>query len=60
LLDSDDPSVLYDENCLRVYRLDLFGETTFPYHANNLLRAGGNQTMALFIQVSEKKLDLCH
>lgn len=49
-LDSDDPSVTYDENCLRVYRLDLFGKTTFPYHANQLLRAGGNQTMALFIQ----------
>jgi hypothetical protein len=50
LLDSDDPSVTYDENCLRVYRLDLFGRTTFPYHANQLLRAGGNQTMTLFIQ----------
>lgn len=50
LLDSDDPSVTYDENCLRVYRLDLYGNITFPYHANQLLRAGGNQTMALFIQ----------
>jgi hypothetical protein len=49
-LDSDDPSVTYDENCLRVFRLDLAGNTTFPYHANHLLRAGGNQTMALFIQ----------
>lgn len=48
--DMDDPSVVYDENCLRVYRLDLFGKTTFPYHANQLLRAGGNQSMALFIQ----------
>ena len=50
LQDSDDPSVTYDDNCLRVYRLDLFNTTTFPYHANQLLRAGGNQTMALFIQ----------
>lgn len=50
LLDSDDPSVTYDPKCLRVYRLDLFGKTTFPYHANQLLRAGGNQTMALVIQ----------
>jgi hypothetical protein len=50
LLDADESSVTYDENCLRVYRLDLFGTTTFPYHANQLLRAGGNQTMALFIQ----------
>ena len=40
LKDSNDPSVTYDSNCLRVYRLDLFGNTTFPYHANQLLRAG--------------------
>jgi hypothetical protein len=50
LLDSDDPSVTYDDKCLRVYRLDLIGDTTFPYHANHLLRAGSNQTMTLFIQ----------
>jgi len=50
LLDSDDPSVTYDNHCLHVYRLDLQGNLTFPYHANQLLRAGGNQTMALFIQ----------
>jgi hypothetical protein len=50
LLSTDDPSVIYDENCLRVYRLDLFGNTTFPYHASHLLRAGGNETMTLFIQ----------
>jgi pimeloyl-ACP methyl ester carboxylesterase len=50
LLDVDDPSVVYDEHCLRVYRLDLLQNITFPYHANNLLRAGGNQTMTLFIQ----------
>jgi hypothetical protein len=35
---------------LTVYRLDLVGDTTFPYHANELLVAGGNQTIALFIQ----------
>jgi hypothetical protein len=50
LLITDDPSVVYDESCLRVYRLDLRGTLTFPYHANQLLLAGGNQTMALFIQ----------
>jgi len=59
LMDSDDPSVTYDEHCLRVYRLDISMEDenihhnyniTFPYHASNLLRAGGNHTMALFIQ----------
>ena len=52
-LDSDDPFVVYDETCLRVYRLDLYvggKKATFPYHANQLLRTGGNQTMALFIQ----------
>ena len=49
-LDSDDPSVTFDNNCLRVFRLDLEGVTTFPYHANHLLRLGGNHTMALFIQ----------
>jgi hypothetical protein len=50
LMDSDDSSVTYDTNCLRVYRLKLFGSITFPYHSSQLLRAGGNQTMALFIQ----------
>jgi len=50
LLDSDDSSVTYDENCLRVYRLSMFGNITFPYHSSQLLRSGGNQTMALFIQ----------
>ena len=50
LLESDDPSVLYNDDCLRTYRLDLEGTMTFPYHANQLLRAGGNQTMALFVQ----------
>ena len=47
---SDDPSVTFDNNCLRVYRLDLQGNMTFPYHANHLIRAGGNETMTLFIQ----------
>jgi hypothetical protein len=52
LLHSDDPSVTYDDNCLRVYRLDIDGGITFPYHSSQFLKAGGNQTMALFIQVS--------
>jgi len=47
---SDDPSVTFDSNCLRVYRLHLYGNITFPYHANHLLSLGGNATMALFIQ----------
>lgn len=51
LLDSDDPAVIYDENCLRLYRLKLEdSKVTFPYHASQFLRSGGNQTMALFIQ----------
>jgi hypothetical protein len=52
LLHSDDPSVTYDDNCLRVYRLNITGDITFPYHSSQFLKAGGNQTMALFIQVS--------
>ncbi len=50
LLDSDDPAVFYDENCLRLYRIKFDGDVTFPYHASQLLHAGGQQTMALFIQ----------
>jgi hypothetical protein len=51
LLESDDPSVTYDNNCLKVYRLDInHGQRTFPYHSSQLLRLGGNQTMALIIQ----------
>jgi hypothetical protein len=50
LLNSDDPTVTYDEFCLRVYRLKMYGNITFPYHSSQLLSAGGNQTMALFIQ----------
>jgi hypothetical protein len=42
LLHSDDPSVTYDDNCLRVYRLDLEGDITFPYHSSQFLKAGGN------------------
>lgn len=38
---SDDPTVTYDENCLRVYRLQLYGNITFPYHASQLLHLGG-------------------
>lgn len=50
ILDSDDPTVTYDQFCLRVYRLEMFGNVTFPYHSSQLLRSGGNQSMALFIQ----------
>lgn len=51
LMDHDEIAVTYDNNCLRVYRLSMFDDTiTFPYYANQLLRAGGNYTMALFIQ----------
>jgi hypothetical protein len=51
LLESDDPAVTYDNNCLKVYRLDInHGQITFPYHSSQLLRLGGNQTMALIIQ----------
>ena len=49
-LNSDDPSVTFDENCLRVYRMRLIDNITFPYHSSQLLSMGGNQTMALFIQ----------
>lgn len=49
--DSDNVSVRYDVNCLRRYRFSVESGITFPYHANQLLHAGGNQyTMALFIQ----------
>jgi hypothetical protein len=51
LLQSDDPAVTYDNNCLKVYRLDInHGQMTFPYHSSQLLRLGGNQTMVLIIQ----------
>jgi hypothetical protein len=51
LLLSDDPSVTYDNNCLKVYRLDInHGQITFPYHSSQLLRLGGNQSMVLIIQ----------
>ena len=49
-MDSDDPAVFFDENCLRLYRIKFDGDVTFPYHASQLLHAGGQQTMALFIQ----------
>jgi hypothetical protein len=51
LLNSDDPTTTYDQYCLRVHRLKLYGDITFPYHSSQLLQSGGNQTMALFIQV---------
>lgn len=41
IMDSDDPTVTFDENCLRLYRLTLYGGITFPYHANQLLHLGG-------------------
>jgi hypothetical protein len=50
LLYSDDPTVTFDHHCLRVYRLKMVGHITFPYLSGQLLQAGGNQTMALFIQ----------
>ena len=51
LQDEDDIRVMYDTNCLRIYRLELFRDKiTFPYHGSQLLTLGGNQTMALVIQ----------
>ena len=47
---SDDPTVAYDANCIREYRLNMMWNITFPYRSNQLLTAGGHQTMALFIQ----------
>ena len=49
-LDSDDPTVTYDGNCLKAYRLQMYGNITFPYYSSQLLYGGGNHTMALFIQ----------
>jgi hypothetical protein len=51
LLNSDDPTMTYDPFCLRIHRMKLYGDITFPYHSSHLLQSGGNQTMALFIQV---------
>jgi hypothetical protein len=51
LLNSDDPTMTYDPFCLRMHRMKLYGDITFPYHSSHLLQSGGNQTMALFIQV---------
>ena len=50
ILNSDDPTITYNQFCLRVYRLQMFGTVTFPYLSSQLLRSGGNQSMALFIQ----------
>jgi hypothetical protein len=50
LLNSDDPSVTYDNFCLLTYRMRIVGNITFPYHASSQLSAGGNYTMALLIQ----------
>uniref|UniRef100_A0A7S3L2J7 Uncharacterized protein n=1 Tax=Amphora coffeiformis TaxID=265554 RepID=A0A7S3L2J7_9STRA len=49
-LHSDDPTVVYDSNCIREYRLTLMWNITFPYRANHLLGNGGSHTLALFIQ----------
>lgn len=49
-LNSDDPTVVYDDNCIREYRLTLMYGITFPYRANHLLTNDGHHTMALFIQ----------
>lgn len=49
-LHSDNPEVTYDENCLRIYRGRLYPNITVTYYASQLLQAGGNQTMTLFIQ----------
>jgi hypothetical protein len=50
VLFSDDPAITYDSNCLRVYRMELFNNITFPYHGSSRLAKGGDYTMALFIQ----------
>jgi hypothetical protein len=50
LLYSDDPSVTYDNFCLLTYRMRIFGDITFPYHASSRLASGGKYTMALLIQ----------
>lgn len=44
ILDSDDPTIVYDQFCLRKYRLTMHGGITFPYHSGQLLTKGGNQT----------------
>jgi hypothetical protein len=50
LYDKDDITVTFDSNCIRIYRITMFGDITFPYYGSQMLLAGGNQTMALFIQ----------
>ena len=50
LLNSDDPSVTYDNFCLLTYRMRISGDITFPYHASSRLASGGKYTMALLIQ----------
>jgi hypothetical protein len=50
LLYSQDPTVGFDFNCLRVYRLSVLDDQlTFPYYANHLLETGGDETMALLV-----------
>lgn len=50
LLFSDDPTVTYDKFCLIKYRMRLYGNITFPYHASSNLASGGHYTLALLIQ----------
>mmetsp|Transcript_26993 Transcript_26993/g.38698 ORF Transcript_26993/g.38698 Transcript_26993/m.38698 type:complete len:573 (-) Transcript_26993:63-1781(-) len=50
LFNTDDPAITYDNFCLINYRMKLFGNITFPYHASSRLAAGGKYTMALLIQ----------
>jgi hypothetical protein len=47
---SDDPTITYDSFCLKTYRINMYGNITFPYKSSQLLASGGNHTMALFIQ----------
>jgi hypothetical protein len=51
---SDRRHYTYDENCLRMYRIQL-GQynnqiMNFPYYANQKLFTGGNQSMAVLVQ----------
>lgn len=49
---SNDPTVVFDDNCIREYRLTLLWNITFPYRSNHLLAGGDGSrfTMALFVQ----------
>jgi hypothetical protein len=47
---SDVPTVRYDADCIREYRLSMMWNITFPYRSNQLLTKGGQHSLALFIQ----------